>query len=160
MGVTAESIGLAAARPQGSTRHESGWSGEPGGEGYWGFTKRPVGACSGKPWRLFSRLDRGKNRACLTACWRGSSASPGAIGPRDKQREKPARERAIILLDGVAMCRHGTAGNGAERQCVGAMGRGKTIHRTKSAKVKRPSATWHLLRHVSRAIGLPGKLHR
>ena len=57
-----------------------------------------MGECSGKPWRLFSRLDRGKNRACLTACWRGSSASPGAIGPRDKQREKPALQRALSFL--------------------------------------------------------------
>ena len=55
----------------GPTQHGKLRLGEPGREDHWGFTKRPVGACSGKPWRLFSRLDRGKNRACVTACWRG-----------------------------------------------------------------------------------------
>ena len=62
---------------------------------------------------------------------------------RQAARKASAGERASIVIGGVAICRYGTAGNDAERQLVGVTGRGNTSHRTKSARVKRPSATWH-----------------
>jgi|GEM_PF-7072649 len=156
----AESIGLASGHPP------AWFDTEDDGLGNWagkviGVSRSALGASvpgdfggcpNGLIWEITGRPDIPLARPV------GSVESRWPA--RQAARKARTGETASILIGGVAICRHRTTGNGAERQLIGVTGRGKASHRTKSTRVKRPSATWQLLRHVPWATGLPGKLRR